>query len=236
MLNKNVYFTSKNKKELQPVKDHCIENLFKENMNCHYEQNLIEEIVEIGNNNIIVKNINIQTLQQTCNDLNIVLKGNYLIKFENCKIIINDTPYIRNTYLYEPIVPNPIQEINYTSTVNLTFEKLHYENIQNIKHITELKNEHKKTQTYMYIIIFTTTLCIIMYSILKFKKKNGSKIITNISLPEVANNPGIDSSAGGVITELHHYNNTNDAQAHQPLPKQQEATPYARNNKRPFDI
>jgi len=75
------------RKNLIQIKNVCISNILKfPTANCIMKINENVEIKEIKQGMIIIKNSLNMKLIQTCNKYNLTLTGNYLIKFENCKI------------------------------------------------------------------------------------------------------------------------------------------------------
>lgn len=206
-INKHLYLTNnqimyedtKYLKKLKEIKDNCIENLFNKHMHCNFIKNENEKILEIGNNNLILINVKQQELNQTCNKQRIFVKGNYLLKFQNCQIRINNEIYEKNNYKYEPIIPNTILNINFTKIEDLSFKELHYENINNLKEIEELKYNYKKSNLTIYLIIVIIVTTLIIYVCIKIK--NYKRKINNVNLPTVSFQPLEESKGGGVISE-----------------------------------
>lgn len=81
------------KKNLIEISDtNCIRNILSSKEALCIKTN-VTEIKEIATGIILSKNVKESQIIQNCNKLNIKIKGNYLIKFKNCKINIRNKTY-----------------------------------------------------------------------------------------------------------------------------------------------
>lgn len=76
------------KRNLKPHLNICIRNLFNNNKTCTFRFSNESVIERIFDDLIILKNVNITKIQQNCSDHEIIVKGNNVIKFVNCKLEI----------------------------------------------------------------------------------------------------------------------------------------------------
>lgn len=157
-------------KNLKAITDSCIGNILNnKKLECNYEENMNEEIKQITQNIIITKNLNKTTLFHTCNQPNdIAIHKNNIIKFENCKLSINNIRFENKvTKYYEHfILPNPIKVIEIKTPKNLTLTTVHNNNIQNRQEIEEVRYQTHKTNwisTSMDVIIIITIILGIIY-------------------------------------------------------------------------
>uniref|UniRef100_A0A0K8VGH0 Uncharacterized protein n=1 Tax=Bactrocera latifrons TaxID=174628 RepID=A0A0K8VGH0_BACLA len=113
-------------------------------MNCKYKYNDQSKVIEMDTNHIYVINAKNKTIYHNCNSNNFTINGNYLIRFENCNIQIDNLFYRHRKPLTMKLLPNPVKVINITITKNLSMEETHFQNIKNIQEIKELRYEAKK--------------------------------------------------------------------------------------------
>lgn len=160
--------------------DSCINNLMNENYDqCHkiIRKNL--EIIEIDSNMILVKNAENDTLCNNCDHAKYKLKGNVLIKFNNCTIKINDVIFsnIEKTVTNHIILPNylTINEVNLKTNI----EDVNLKLIENIKEITEIKSNHKVNTAMTYSFITTIMIILLIILIVYFVK---TRLFNNLLL------------------------------------------------------
>ena len=125
---KLVYYYTDNELKLKNLKitnDTCLSNLLKENMECEFKENKNIEIKQIANNAIITKNIAQTEILHNCHNFKITIVGNNILKFENCKIIINNVKYENFVYNDNFIIPN-FKNISIKNIIgNYSTETLH---------------------------------------------------------------------------------------------------------------
>lgn len=207
--NNNVYLLpDKNNnvlKHLKEVTDQCIGNIHKQKLfNCVYKKNTVEEIKQITPNIIITKNSHHSQIIQNCYEPNeIILTSNNIIKFENCKIAINNIVFKNRfkTYYDHVILPNTIKEIIMKSDNNLTLEQISHKNTKNLEEINEIKYQTKNSN-WLSISMDITTITIIILVIvtlyIKFKKIN-TKVKIDINPTPPPTRPEPSPNEGGVI-------------------------------------
>lgn len=82
------------KRNLIMFNDKCVNNIMKsKEALCSKIVTNESEFKEITPGTIIIKNVNEINLMHNCNKLNFLLKGNYFVKFKNCKISINNKTF-----------------------------------------------------------------------------------------------------------------------------------------------
>lgn len=186
------------KKNLIKRDDKCIENIIKfKEANCVMKNYSKEEIKEILPGMIITKNIVKTNLSQTCNNYNISIFGNNLIRFENCRIKIKDLVF-ENFYTKirdNIILPHFITKVVENKTLNfIELEDIHVKNIvNNRKKITEIEN---KTYTDKFVNISTDIIIItIILGIILgrkfYKRRKIIKIVKDTSSEPQANGGGV---------------------------------------------
>ncbi|CAD7093860.1 unnamed protein product [Hermetia illucens] len=83
--NKTYYYQeAKSLKELFPSKNCIVKN------NCKFIKSAQDELIEIGNDIVILNNMNNVKLNSSCDSRKTILAGNYFINFRNCTLQIND--------------------------------------------------------------------------------------------------------------------------------------------------
>lgn len=203
--NNNVYMGNVKdnyKNNLIEIKDECIRSIFKsKNVYCNmkdFNENIINEIKD---GLVITKNIKETKINHNCNKSNITVIGTKLIKFENCKIEIDNITYTNNAIKIKDhlILPNyytPIKE-NKNNT-EIIFKKLHLEKIvnnrQNIEEIMETNSLRNIVNISLFsgtIIIATLLLVITVYNHISNKRV---KFIIPSSEPQ--------TKGGGVISSI----------------------------------
>lgn len=193
-----VYYPTNNKKKLKLIDDLCIANILKTKMeNCTFVYNNKSSISKNTNDFITLINIKKQTIIHNCNQIELQIKGNYLIHLKNCKININNLTFGIDTYNHEVILPNTLKTIKYKEVTKLTFEEISHETIRNNKKIIEIKYQNKVHQHVLYSINFIIVIVIIIITIsyLYLKKKKLSTISNQIIVPT-----GAQSCGGGVLS------------------------------------
>lgn len=179
-------FTNTNKiKNLKPTNDKCISTILTKNpTECKMITNTKPEIIEIELDIIITKNLNETKVDHNCNNHELTISGNTVIKFKNCKVtILNKT--CSNIETRETLVlPNIIKNISYKDVTHLTLENLHKIQIENLHRIHFAKQETETTKKISFtidIFIIISLLLIAFYFIFKYWK---SKKISQESNPQ----------------------------------------------------
>lgn len=169
--------------------------------NCKYIQKFKEEITEIENT-IIINNLESGLLNSTCDERKISLKGNYLIYFNNCTIKINNKEFSnqQNVFIQKFVIPKT-ENVNQSNT-KLLFEKIAFNQEENMKEILELKFERK---LYYGIGSFTLTIIIICIIILVFyckRKQLNIKIVERIQENSKTKGRGVMSDGKSDATKI----------------------------------
>lgn len=163
-LNNILYYPTKYKKQLNKINDKCIQTLFKNPMiECKFETNTETFVKTITENIALIVNGK-DDLTQNCNT--------YLLKFENCQIQINQTIISSKNYINHVILPNVLKEmINLVDVSNITLEQIHFQNINNLKKITEVQYTHTLHRNSSFIVISLLLCIIIGSSIIYYKQR-----------------------------------------------------------------
>lgn len=193
--NKTLYYVTKEIKNLQEIKDNCIRNLFKNNINldCKIEEFKEENIIINKEKYLIIKNLQKEKIKQNCNNLDYTLEGNYILELEDCKIEIRNKTYNKKLYQNNfKIIPL----INYNFTEDY-YKELNFKPIDNIEMLESKIHKHITYNLVTFVVVVIIVIFVIIYLRIKLKNK---KSITNISLPTVTFKPLESSKEGGVIT------------------------------------
>lgn len=140
----------------------CIRNLMNNNKtNCQYIENILPHITFSEPNIIITKNLETTEIEQNCNKLRIKIKGNNIIRFNNCKIKINDFEISVNQDAEEVNILPPAKDIE-----NIVKDKISLPELK--KHI---ENVNAKTDNYSLslLIAIIITFLIILVLLIIFK-------------------------------------------------------------------
>lgn len=99
------------------------------------------EIKRINTDSLLIVNSHNQEIQQNCNPDRIYQEGTYILKFQNCKIIINNLTFMHSesSINIHKTLPNSLKNITFEKENNFTLEEFKYENSKNIE---ELKQTH----------------------------------------------------------------------------------------------
>ena len=144
------------------VSTHCILS-----GNCKLRFNNQSELIEIDDETILAKNMVQEIVTQTCNKKEVILKGNYLINFNNCSVKIRNQMFKNSKFKISERYFYPSYKTNNSFVKPLNFEKITIEHIENIKEIKEL--EYKKN-IIQWTTIITSLLSIIIISIILYWK------------------------------------------------------------------
>lgn len=164
------------------VQDNCIKELFKPKIeNCQYTNNLEQKVIADIPGIIITINMKEITLLQNCNQDKIKIKGNNVLKFNNCTINIygknynsyetfNDYQFINNEIkTIKPIIFKPqIEEI----------KEYHFENIKEMTLVKRINYVNYAINIVLTILLIS----IIIFGVVKFnKKKNANNAIVTLN-------------------------------------------------------
>lgn len=178
------------RKTLKYHSNTCIRNLLKENNTCHFKINNLEKIVEINEEIVVLNNFPKVKIIQNCIDQEIFVKDNVIIKFNNCKISINNLNFsnIREENKENIVIPLLIKT-NLTKIVtNFTLREIHSVVTKNQKSIEYIKFESNKTLYYNIgsVTIISILIAIIITIILiKLKLCLKLKVMQNNELKNV---------------------------------------------------
>lgn len=194
-----IYFETNFKNNLTALKDNCIENVLNDKkMFCDYQKNPMITIIEVGSDLLFAINMKNVTVNQSCNNIPIILTGHFLIKIDSCKLNIFDKWYDRKVFENNVIIPSFSKQIEINFKENLSLDDLTYKHIKNIKFIKELKENQNNVNITFYIIITLIIILILSHFIIKIKSKRTINK-TVISFPKVPSELGNESSSGEVL-------------------------------------
>lgn len=210
----STYLDNKNKniryKDLIKLKDGCLSKILEPRLlNCIYKKNNETLVYQVTSNIIITKNLKTTNAIHNCNEQQeLVLEGNNIIKFENCKIKIEEQEFLNmeKKYYENIILPNSKKNISITEiTNNFTLKEIHLKGLNNLEEINDLKLQHKKnlwTSTSCDIFCFCLIIIIIVLISLKLKGNINSPSKTNVTVKfnrqeSIHNKGGVTSSLSG---------------------------------------
>lgn len=152
----------------------CISNILRNNYtDCHKINVKEKSVVEIEVGNLLLINID-STLYDSCTNFSYPLKGNYIVKIEQCQISIDDYKIKRFESRLNIIVPNfNILPINITETL----PEINFTHVNEI--IENLENKHTSYNFYVLYILFF--LIILYYILQKFKNCTGIRRDSNLN-------------------------------------------------------
>lgn len=195
----NVYYNIESEpimfKNLKKYDDDCIPNLFEPKLlNCSYRKNIQTSVNQITSNIIVTKNLKPTLAIHNCNDqYKLTLRGNIIIKIENCKIKINNQEFTNkiNKYFESFILPNLKKNITIADiTNNFSLNEIHVNGINNLKEITELKYEHTNTiwrSLSCDIVILCIIIAITIFAYVKLKN-NCQRASFNVEINSAPHN------------------------------------------------
>lgn len=195
------------KKNLIEIKDNCVSKIVKvsESASCNFCEYKEQEIKEVSLGIILTKNILNTKITHNCNNLNISIEGNKLIKYENCKIKINENIYdnvLRK--IYENIVlPNFLTKVIENNTYpKIKLEDLNIKQIDNRKEIEEIiysnENNYKISWGIDILLILFVTIIIIFIFLKRFRIKRDSD--NNFNIKFTSSEP--QTKRGGVMESV----------------------------------
>lgn len=193
--NKKIYepfFQDNLEKNLITLKNDCIQNILEyKEANCPMKNFETEEVVEILPGLLIFKNY-YQNLKHNCNKEELQIKGTFLLKFENCKVLTNNKNFTNvNLRIRDKIIlPNIITKIKNDQNVTLNDLKLETLYLKQLKYEENLNNVlyyDKTTKTISYTIDIVIILCIILVIIYIIRPKQ----ILNVSSEPQFNGGGV---------------------------------------------
>lgn len=163
----NTFVEDNMEKNLKIVEDECIINILKlKEASCKLGLASKTSIVEVIPGILIFKNFN-SDIDHNCNSLKIKQTGTFIIKFENCKLIIANNTYENSKVkMYDTFVlPSKITKIkensNFTTT-ELKLEKLYIEQVKQKEHIKFLVDKNKNVHLISLSSDLLITFIIIM--------------------------------------------------------------------------
>ena len=150
--------------------------------NCLTIYNNASETIELRSGLILLKNSNNMKFKSSCDERKILLKGNYLINFNNCSIKINEYVYenYNKNFKQSLVIPNLMENIK-ESNKKLLFDDLVLSQVENLKEIKEI--EYKKHNHFIYgsLISVLSTFLIIFVVIIFCKHKRLKVNVKNIT-------------------------------------------------------
>lgn len=182
------------KKNLIPIKDNCINDIINSKEAYCKKQILDIEVIKLITEGIIItKNLNKTILKQNCNNLNLSLSGNYLIKFNNCKIELRNVKYEnKETKIYDKIIlPNFVTKIKEEKVIeNIKLEELYLKHISNRELVEEVAFKSKTIWTTTVSINIVTIIVIATFVITKIVRKYKNRTVVEIISAEPQSNGG----------------------------------------------
>lgn len=167
---------------------------------CKLRYNNKTIIENIGEETLIIKNAFDMKIKQNCDNRKIVIKGNVLINFYNCKIeICNETFYNTKTIVNEKYFypETPSNELYFENQI--TFSDILINQEDNISKIDELKM-HKNASYAINALIVILIGIIVIYIIYKRNKTKINDKIVNLELNiQPASTETVETRGGGVI-------------------------------------
>lgn len=203
-LNDNIYETNvKNKlmKNMIKIDNECLKNiLLFEEAKCPMKYLKDTEVMEIIPGVLIFKNF-YSNITHNCNKIKIKQTGNFILKFENCKIeTLNKTFTNVHIKIYDKIIlPNIVTKIKETQNFtlnNIKLESLFMKQIEYKNNLDEIIYHNDKSNLISFsidviIIISIATICII------FLSKSKQKFV--ISSEPQSNGGGVTTSKIEII-------------------------------------
>lgn len=141
------------------------------------------ELIEEGT--IIVINANNTPMVTSCDDRRLNLTGNYLFSFFNCTVRIRNYDFIsqlmEGTQKFLLTGSNP----SLTTVLNPTLEKIHIEQIHNIKTIEEIKFHQDTSTRITYSTIAAIGIAVILLTIIiLYQRRQGIRVKISNELPQ----------------------------------------------------
>lgn len=173
----------------------------KKSNSCIYSQNCIKikdfkmELLEIEEGLILLKNYKNVSLNSTCDERIVRLNGNYLLNYNDCELQIGNQSFSNRKEMFEQrfIIPSEI-ELDQIKD-QLTFDEIVLNQIENIKHINELKYERKNHLVLNLCIIIVVSFFVIALAIyFSIKTNKLGKVITKTQESFIPK--------GGVVTSV----------------------------------
>lgn len=159
----NFNFNIINKNQLKYHKNKCIRNLLSNQSTCNFVLNKEKIVEEVETGIIITKNIGLTQMKNDCSNQEIVLKGNNLIKFSNCKITINNSKFVNIIEKVESHIIIPSLNFSLIKIIeNVTLENLKTENIKNRESIDYVEFKHNTISYSLSAIILIIILAVII--------------------------------------------------------------------------
>lgn len=203
---KNKTYVDKGTRNIKQLEEtsQCTKNLVGKSYEyCKKTINTNYVIEEITVNTLLITNAKNASLKGNCNNQTLVLNKNYIIRYSNCTLQIDDVKWSNKeiTSKYETIIPNYAKPTNVKLSVNL--DQIHIKQIENIEKITKISSKIKINQLLTYLILTSVTMilitCLILYfvkhkvvkvKVLKNSRKNGFN--------DIRENAGLNG--GGIIS------------------------------------
>jgi len=143
---------------------------------CSLVINKEEKVVELDNNMVLLINMNNKTLNSTCDQRVLTLKGHYLVIFNNCSIQI-DRFCFKNKVIgvkQKFLLPTDKRMVEVEKTV--TFDEVVLKQNENIKKLKNL-HYHRIVITATGSVSMSVILIVLAILIILFKRKQVAKEI-----------------------------------------------------------
>lgn len=163
--------------------------IFSNKQKCYKILNNKEEILEVEQGMVLLKNVNGAKVESNCDSRKLVLSGNQLLTFNDCKIKIDGNIYENKQKEYKTsFALSPNLNLNNMETT-ISLDQIAINEVENIKTIEELKY-HKAIHFNSIIGNYFLTICIaivcLTFIIIIYKKykKSLTKIQENFQSKE----------------------------------------------------
>lgn len=200
-------------------------NELKLSSNCIIKRNckMIEDVEFktklINEGTLLISNAQDNEIQYNCNNTtkSEILRGNFLIEFTNCTVLIDETYYKNSQEIYIQSFANEEEEENsFNFTEKLTFKEIVLKEIENTKTIKRIKIQTIVSNSFGIVSITLVLLFIGIYSYNKCKRgiqenpsSKGGGVMQPIKVAQT-NNIIVQKAKAGQTNKLMHGNADND--------------------------
>lgn len=195
--------TSKNIKNLEPFKDHCIENIIRNKTpECNFKKFEGYEIKEIKQGFLLFKNYYGNVSHDCIRETDEELFGTFILNFQNCKVFAENKTYYNNEIKFKEniILSNLITEINENKTyLDVKLEDLYLKQINYESNFKRIEFDNKRNKIFNVTsngINITIIIAIIIIVTLLYKKKIN---IYHISPEPQSNGGGVTITPNRII-------------------------------------
>lgn len=183
-------------RNLIKLSDECLSSIINfEEAQCNMQTMNDTQVSEIIAGILVFKNF-YSKIEHNCNKINIKIRGNFIIKFENCEIkALNKTFSNIKMKIYDKfILPNFITKIREKNETipNLKLETLYVEQIKHAESIQQIIKQNDNSNLLNFCINTTIIFVIIILTIYLI-----NNIKSKMSIVQISSEP--QTNGGGVI-------------------------------------